>query len=91
MIPIKDTIPRRTYPFVTLFIIVVNGIAFLFELSCRNSTGKPPAREAGAHRGVHHGAEVQGAETKAALEGGSRGDKECKIPLCDRAEAPDLL
>ena len=33
MIPIKDTIPRGTYPFVTLSIIVVNVIVFLFELS----------------------------------------------------------
>jgi membrane associated rhomboid family serine protease len=33
MIPIKDTIPRGTYPFVTLSIIVVNVIVFFFELS----------------------------------------------------------
>lgn len=33
MIPIKDTIPRRTYPFVTLALIAVNGLVFLFELA----------------------------------------------------------
>ncbi len=33
MIPIKDTVPRRTFPFATLLIIVVNGLVFLFELS----------------------------------------------------------
>ncbi len=33
MIPIKDDIPSRSYPFVTVSIIVINVIAFLFELS----------------------------------------------------------
>ena len=33
MIPIKDTVPRRTFPFATLAIIAVNGLVFLFELS----------------------------------------------------------
>ncbi len=33
MIPIKDTIPRRTYPFTTLAIIVLNLLVFAFELS----------------------------------------------------------
>jgi rhomboid family protein len=33
MFPIKDTVPRRTFPLMTLFIIVVNGIVFFFELS----------------------------------------------------------
>jgi membrane associated rhomboid family serine protease len=33
MIPIKDTVPRRTYPFATLLIIIVNLLVFAFELS----------------------------------------------------------
>jgi membrane associated rhomboid family serine protease len=33
MIPIKDTVPRSTYPFVTLLIIIVNLLVFAFELS----------------------------------------------------------
>lgn len=33
MIPIKDTVPRRTYPFTTLLIISVNLLVFAFELS----------------------------------------------------------
>jgi membrane associated rhomboid family serine protease len=31
MIPIKDTVPRRTFPFVTIAIIFTNGVIFLFE------------------------------------------------------------
>ncbi|HET7318817.1 MAG TPA: rhomboid family intramembrane serine protease [Nitrospirota bacterium] len=33
MFPIKDTVPRRTFPLATLLIIVANGIVFFFELS----------------------------------------------------------
>ncbi len=33
MIPLKDTIPRRTFPFATIAIIAVNCLVFLFELS----------------------------------------------------------
>lgn len=33
MIPIKDTVPRRTYPFVTVALIAVNSLLFFFELS----------------------------------------------------------
>ncbi len=33
MFPIKDTVPRRVYPFATLAIIVTNLLAFAFELS----------------------------------------------------------
>jgi len=33
MIPIKDTVPRRTFPFITLMLIVTNGFVFLFQLS----------------------------------------------------------
>ena len=33
MIPLKDVIPSRTTPFVTVTIIVLNSVGFLFELS----------------------------------------------------------
>ncbi|HET9832557.1 MAG TPA: rhomboid family intramembrane serine protease [Vicinamibacterales bacterium] len=33
MIPLRDVIPSRTFPFVTITIIVLNALAFLFELS----------------------------------------------------------
>lgn len=33
MIPLRDIIPSRTVPFVTVTIIVVNALVFLFELS----------------------------------------------------------
>jgi membrane associated rhomboid family serine protease len=33
MIPLRDVIPSRTTPFVTVTIIVLNAVAFLFELS----------------------------------------------------------
>lgn len=33
MIPLRDTVPRRIYPFVTLALIVTNVIIFFFELS----------------------------------------------------------
>ena len=33
MIPLKDVIPSRTVPIVTITIIVLNSLAFLFELS----------------------------------------------------------
>ena len=33
MFPLKDTVPHRTFPLMTLFIIVVNGLVFFFELS----------------------------------------------------------
>ncbi len=36
MIPIKDSIPSRTYPIVNIVLIVVNSIAFLYELSLGN-------------------------------------------------------
>ena len=37
MIPIKDTVQRRTFPFVTVAIIVVNTLAFFLELSLHES------------------------------------------------------
>jgi membrane associated rhomboid family serine protease len=33
MIPLRDVIPSRTFPFFTISFIVLNSIAFLFELS----------------------------------------------------------
>ena len=33
MIPLRDVIPSRTIPLVTIGLIVVNGLAFLFEMS----------------------------------------------------------
>jgi membrane associated rhomboid family serine protease len=33
MIPIRDTIPSRTFPFVTIALIVVNVLVFLYEMS----------------------------------------------------------
>jgi membrane associated rhomboid family serine protease len=33
MIPLRDVIPSRTFPFVTVTIIVLNGLAWLLELS----------------------------------------------------------
>ena len=61
MIPIKDTVPRTTYPFATLLIIIVNLLAFAFELSLpehiRNDFiyffGLVPARYS-HHRWAHH-------------------------------------
>ena len=38
MIPLRDVIPSRTIPFFTITIIVLNAIAFLFELSLPEST-----------------------------------------------------
>ncbi|MCS7228907.1 MAG: rhomboid family intramembrane serine protease [Candidatus Kryptonium sp.] len=37
MIPLKDTIPSRSYPIVTLTLITVNVLVFLFELSLGES------------------------------------------------------
>ncbi|NTW60177.1 MAG: rhomboid family intramembrane serine protease [Nitrospirae bacterium] len=33
MIPLKDTIPRRTFPFITFLLVVMNGLVFLYQLS----------------------------------------------------------
>ena len=33
MIPLRDVIPSRTFPFFTIVFIVLNSVAFLFELS----------------------------------------------------------
>ena len=33
MIPLKDTNRSRTFPFITVILIVANGLVFLYELS----------------------------------------------------------
>ena len=33
MIPLRDVIPSRTFPFFTIAFIVLNSVAFLFEQS----------------------------------------------------------
>ena len=38
MIPLKDVIPSRTVPIITITIIVLNSLAFLFELSMPDRT-----------------------------------------------------
>jgi membrane associated rhomboid family serine protease len=44
MIPLRDVIPSRTFPFFTITFIVLNSIAFLYEQSLR-----PPALDALVH------------------------------------------
>src|SRR5476649_536796 len=38
MIPLRDVIPSRTVPYITITIIVLNAIAWLFELSLPDNT-----------------------------------------------------
>src|SRR5438309_2180424 len=38
MIPLRDVIPSRTTPYITVTIIVLNGLAWLFELSLPHDT-----------------------------------------------------
>jgi membrane associated rhomboid family serine protease len=45
MIPLRDVIPTRTFPIVTIIVIVLNALAFLFELSVPNSQMQPFMRE----------------------------------------------
>ncbi|VAX26920.1 FIG056164: rhomboid family serine protease [hydrothermal vent metagenome] len=33
MFPVKDTVPRRDFPYITWMIILINGMVFLFEIS----------------------------------------------------------
>ena len=33
MIPLKDTIPSRTFPIITIFLIIINVLIFFFEVS----------------------------------------------------------
>ena len=36
MIPLRDTIPSRTFPYVTILLIIFNGLVFLLEMSMGN-------------------------------------------------------
>lgn len=45
MIPLKDDIPSSTVPFITVGLIVVNVIAFLYQLSL-GASGEPGGRQA---------------------------------------------
>jgi membrane associated rhomboid family serine protease len=38
VIPLRDTIPSRTVPFITVGLIVLNSVAFVFELSLPDDT-----------------------------------------------------
>jgi membrane associated rhomboid family serine protease len=44
VIPLKDVIPSRTFPFVTIFIIAMNGFAFFTELSLSDAAFEPFVR-----------------------------------------------
>lgn len=39
MIPIRDTIPSKRFPFVTILLIVANALVFIFELSLGDRLG----------------------------------------------------
>jgi membrane associated rhomboid family serine protease len=41
MIPLRDVIPSRTFPFVTILIIALNALAFFLELSLSDATLQP--------------------------------------------------
>jgi membrane associated rhomboid family serine protease len=41
MIPLRDVIPSRTFPFINIAIIVINTAAFFFELSVSNAGFQP--------------------------------------------------
>jgi membrane associated rhomboid family serine protease len=47
MIPLKDLNPRRSFPFVTLLLIVVNALVFFFELSLPPRAGQELMMEFG--------------------------------------------
>jgi membrane associated rhomboid family serine protease len=47
MIPLRDVIPSRTVPFVTISLIAVNAVAFLFELSLPHTAREVFIREYG--------------------------------------------
>ena len=40
MIPIRDTIPSRTYPFINILIIIINVLVFLYQLSLGSKLDK---------------------------------------------------
>ena len=41
MIPLRDVIPSRTFPFINIALIVLNSVAFLFELSIADASFQP--------------------------------------------------
>jgi membrane associated rhomboid family serine protease len=41
MIPLRDVIPSRTFPFINIALIVINSVAFLFELSIADAGFTP--------------------------------------------------
>jgi membrane associated rhomboid family serine protease len=41
MIPLRDVIPSRTFPFINIGLIVLNGVAFLLELSISDPGFQP--------------------------------------------------
>jgi membrane associated rhomboid family serine protease len=41
MIPLRDVIPSRTFPFINIGLIVLNSLAFLFELSLSDAGFQP--------------------------------------------------
>jgi rhomboid family protein len=42
MIPLRDVIPSRTFPFINIGLIVINSLAFLYELSIATEAGITP-------------------------------------------------
>src|SRR5438552_9189820 len=41
MIPLRDVIPSRTFPFINISLIVLNSVAFVWELSISNAAFSP--------------------------------------------------
>ena len=41
MIPLRDVIPSRSFPFINIALIVLNSVAFLAELSVSNGGFEP--------------------------------------------------
>ena len=41
MIPLRDVVPSRTVPFITVGLIALNGLAFVFELSLPDASLEP--------------------------------------------------
>ena len=41
MIPLRDVVPSRTVPFITIGLIALNGLAFVFELSLPEASLEP--------------------------------------------------
>src|SRR5205085_7694809 len=41
MIPLRDVIPSRTFPFINISLIVLNAVAFVYELSVSDAGMQP--------------------------------------------------